>query len=523
MDENKNVSTQSPLKLTIKHLNQNNMVLENVTSTLNGKLFCSVSDGKCEFNLTEKSDLKLNSMTLSFKDQKIILNDIQSLKLLPNSQKTCVADLNAFNINLNTEGVDAYGFINEQKKSVELVSKKMHLSGVFSHDQTPSSLSVQIENADLTTPSLTLNQLNLSSDNIFSDTSPIQLTSTKATTKSPLLKKPFSVALKSLNRQTIVQLKVENTNINLLGKGTLDPFQGTFVGEFSLSPFQVDELPFTLNELTTLLPEGIENISGQITAAGKIKYYSSENISGPMYLGLKNVKFDVNKMTYSNLNSVIGLQSLLPIVSAASQTFFIENIKGLIPLSDVKGTFQLNNQTFRLYNLNAKVANQEMFLSSTIIPFEKPNTSVSLKTTENFDASEIDSYINLDGLKLNGGSLSLSLPINISEKGIDFVSLSMKLNNVNFMADNSGHVDTLNLLAPEDSGYYARSGLMTLNADNTLQVELDGWAVPQKTKKSFSKKDIHLSGSFIDGTSQYAVPQDIWKKLNTLFERGKKK
>ena len=128
-----------------------------------------------------------------------------------------------------------------------------------------------------------------------------------------------------------------------------------------------------------------------------------------------------------------------------------------------------------------------MFLSSTIIPFEKPNTSVSLKTTEDFDASAIDSYINLDGLKLNGGSLSLSLPINISGKGIDFASLSMKLNNVNFMADNSGHVDALNLLAPENSGYYARSGLMTLNADNTLQVELDGWAVPQKTKKSFSK------------------------------------
>ncbi len=515
IDEHQNLTTQNPLKITINKYNQNNLYLSDWSTALNGKLTCFVSDAKCDYELNKKSELKVGIAKLNYKDQQIVFNDNRPIELYPNGKTNFSWQLNpfAFQMDLITKNIDSYGYLNDEKKDLDLMIQNLILKSSFG--LLGSSLALDINNGYFSSPSWNLENITLSSKDIFDKTIPLNLTANHVTTSSKLLKKPFDLKWMTLTDQSVLEIKINDTDIRLKAQGALDPFKGTFTGQFVLFPIQLENLNFPLNELSDLFISGLEDLSGSFIARGQLKF-SGNNIMGPMYIGLKNVHFKSNQTEFVNLNTVVGLQSLSPIQSASNQPFFIEKIKSLSTLYNVDGTLQFINKNIRFNNLEAQIANQDVFLNSAIVPLENPNGVFYFKSEENFSNNTLAPSLNLQGIEISDGSGSLAVTVDVSPEGVYLPAITLKVSDSSF-TPKADQMDLFDLFTTGQTRYFVRNGVFTLTQGNHLQTEADGWYLPYSQKKSLSQKEILLQQDLFKETTLIGVPKKLEKLLQQVF------
>ena len=276
-------------------------------------------------------------------------------------------------------------------------------------------------------------------------------------------------------------------------------------------------LRFDLSELSSVFPKSLSGLSGQVAAAGQLHFAGVANIAGPLYLGFQNVSFKAKDTLVGPVNGVIALQSLVPLVSAPNQNLFIGKINTLVPLTNINASFQLENQAVRLLGMTAGLGSETLSLSPALIPYRKPNALLYLKTDKEFDIAKMTPFLNLTGMTPVGGTGSLAIPVDVSEKGINPSSATLKVNNVT-LRQNAGKKDVIGLFKQGNDAYMIRNGQLVLDKDNLLQVDLDGWLMPMRKREAFTQNDIQLDKPLFKAGKETPVPAKIQDRQKLLFQ-----
>ena len=512
------ISTSAPIQMKINRLVRNTTVLEGVEGTLNGEMQCSFATSGCQYDLSQEAVLRYQNLAIRYKEQNIVINESGTLTFMP-SANTLTLQLQDSKIGLNwiLSNVSLSGFYNVQTNPLHLTADTCQLSGNFSTQVSQDSFDAKVENGFYQAPNLTMTGIDLTAQDLYNPTAPIRFSATEVSTSSPLLKQPVSVDMTYLNRQIKANVQIKDTDITLIAEGIFQPFQKTFIGQFKMPSVDLAKLPFDLSEFSAVFPKSLTDVSGQITAVGQLHFAGAANIAGPFYLGLKDVSFQAKETPVGPINGVIALQSLIPLVSAPNQNVFIGKIETLVPLTNINASFQLENQALRLLNATAELGNENLSLSSALIPYRKPNALLYLKTDKDFDISKLTPFLNLTGITPVGGTGSLAIPVDISEKGVELSSATLKVNNVT-LRQVAGAKDVIGLFSQGNDAYMIRSGQLILDKNNLLQVDLDGWLMPMRRREAFTQNDIQLDKPLFKAGKELPVPTKIQDRQKLLFQ-----
>ncbi len=512
------VSTSLPLQMKINRLVRNATLLEGVEGLLKGKLNCNLSKIECNYDLTQEAIIRYQNLSTKYKEQNININDSGAITFLPSSDVLSLK-LQDSSIGLNwiMSKVDLNGYYNLPSNTLHLAADTCQLSGHFSVQINQDSFDVKVENGLYETPALVMKGIDLMADDLYNPTAPIHFSSKEVTTSSPLLMRPVSVDMTYLNRQIKANVRVKDSKLSLIAEGVFQPFQKNFVGQFKIPTIDLSELPFTLSDLSSVFPENLTNLSGQLIAAGQLNFAGSANVSGPFYLGLKDISFRLNDTPVEQLNGVIALQSLIPLVSAPNQNLFIGKIDTLVPLTNINASFQFENQALRLLGARSELGDESLSVASALIPYRKPSALLYLKTDKDFDIARMTPFLNLTGVTPVGGTGSLAIPVNISENGVELSSATLKVNNVT-LRQIPGKPDIMGLFQQGNNAYMIRSGQLIYDPDKKLQVDLDGWLMPMRKREAFVQKDIQLEKPLFKPGKIQPIPQKIQDRQKLLFQ-----
>lgn len=512
------VTTSEPLQMKINRLVRNTTILEGVEGTLNGDLNCNLSQMECHYNLIKETFVRYQNLALKYKGQNVVIDDSGNILFRPSSDTVFLRMKDSFvGLNWVMAGVDLNGFYNQQANTLHMTADEAQLSGHFSTQVDQDFFDIKVKDGAYQTPPLTMKGIDLVADDLYNPTAPIYFSAKEVTTSSFLLTRPVSVDMTYLNRQVKANVHVKDTSISLEAEGILQPFQKTFVGQFKMPAIELKNLPFDLSDLSSIFPKNLKKPSGQIVASGRLHFAGGANISGPLYVGLKNVSFNLDEVPVERVNAVIALQSLVPLVSAPNQNVFIGKINSFIPLTNINGLFQLENQSVRLLGINADLAGQDLSVASALIPYRKPNALLHLKTGKDFDISTMLPFINLAGFTPVGGTGTLSVPVDVSEKGIEMSSATLKVNNVT-LKQIPDKTDVLGLFQQGNKAYMIRNGQLIFTKGNQLQVDLDGWLMPMRKREAFAQKDVSLDKPLFKAGKINPVPQKIQDRQKLLFQ-----
>ena len=512
------IFTDVPLQMTINRLVRNTTVLEGVEGVLNGELKCDLSQAECHYNLMKDAVISYQNLSIRYKEQNIVIDDSGSFSFLPTSDTLSFKlQDSAIGLNWKMAGVNLNGYYNTPSNLLRLSADTCQLTGYFSTQLDQDSFDAKVENGFYDAPNLTMKGINLTADDLYNPAAPIRFSAQEVQTVSPLLMKPVSVDMTYLDRSVKAEVRVKDADIVMTANGTLQPFQKTFSGQFKLFPVDLKTLPFELSELSTVFPKSLSNLSGKVAAAGQLNFAGSANISGPLFLGLENVRLNIKETPVGPVDGVIALQSLLPLVSAPNQNLFISKIDTLVPLTNVDVSFQLENQSIRLLGIKANLGDEELSTSSALIPYRKPSALLYLKTDKDFDINKFVSYMNLTGTIPSGGTGSLAIPIDVSENGIELTSVTFKVNNLTLKKSQT-ETDVLGVFDQGNKSYVARSGQLIFDRDNQLQVDLDGWLMPARKREAFAKKDVKLNAPLFKIGNIMSVPSKINNRQKQFFQ-----
>ena len=483
------IETTAPLHVKIDRLVYNSALLEGVSSDLNGQLSCSLKEGECAYTLREQAKALYSKIALKYKGQSIEINEAGAVLFRPTSNTlSCKLANSELALNWDLSEVNLTGFYNTQANFLNLKTNSARMIGHFWDDFQRNNFNIVVHEAAYLTPYLGMEGINLEAENLMDETSPVNFSARNIKTSSTLLTQPVSVNITYLNRQIKADVSVDDSDIKLTAEGVLKPFQRMFVGQFRLFPVNLGELPFSLSELSPLFSKKITNLSGEVMAMGQLNFSSPTNIGGPLYVGLKDVNFDFEGTKIQNVNSVIALQSLAPLVSAPKQVVSIGKINSRVPLTNLIGSFQLENQALRLLNVDAELGKEPLMMTNALIPYRSPNALLYLKSAKDFKMESFVPYLNIPGATVLGGTGSLSIPISVSEGEIDLTSVVLKMNNVTLQKDKNKK-DVIGLFQKGNDAYMIRTGQFILDNSNYLQVDLDGWLMPMRKKDPFAKTD----------------------------------
>lgn len=512
------ISTTAPIQMKINRLSRNTTFLEGVEGTLNGELKCSLSQMNCQYDLSKEAVLSYQNLATRYKEQNIVIDDSGSLTFLP-TQGTLSLQLQDSKIalNWNISKIDLNGFYNVQTNPIHLSADSCQLSGHFSTQINQDMFDVKVENGVYQTQPLTMKGIQLSADDLYNAMAPIYFSAEELTTSSPLLTQPVSVDMTYLNRKVRANIQVKDTDIKIIAEGTLQPFQKTFSGQFKMPAVELKDIPFALSELSSIFSKRINQPSGLVTASGQLNFSGSANISGPLYVGLKNLNFNLDDTPIQQMDGVITLQSLLPLVSSPNQNIFVGKIDALVPLTNVKASFQMENQAVRLLGADAELGNEKLFLSGALIPYRKPSALLYFKSEKDFEMVKFIPFMDFVGITPVGGTGSLAVPVDVSEKGITIPSMTLKMNNVT-LRQKAGKKSDISLFDQGNDAYMIRNGQFIYNKGAQLQVDLDGWLMPMRKRVPFAQKDIHLTTPLFKSGEMETVPSKIQDGQKILFQ-----
>ena len=515
--QDKKLKTNKPLRINLRRLVHKSMIIEGLDTIMTGELVCSAEEMGCSYSLRDNAILNMKNIQFDVKGQLVRFTNNPSLTVLPAQKENIRLQLSSpyLQIEAPIKNVKLTGVAGEKSEDLSLDASTMNLQITLAQKTSDTHFRILVQNANYLTSDLSMNRVNLLINDYFDDTSKIQFSAYTIQTGSNLLKKPISLEVTNVGTQTAIQAQITDTNFVLNAQGSFDPFKFSFAGRFAIPVFDLDDLPFNLSELSSVFPNNISDLKGLFAASGQLKINGISSIVGPFYTSLKDVSFNWDKTAISGVNGVLGFQSLEPLITNNNQRLFVQNIQSFIPISNLLFQFYINNQSLRLSSVSGQVAGQDVIMSSALIPLKTPNASLPLRTAENINLSNLNTYFNLPGIILENGSGSFNLPVTITENGIGFGDLTIKISNGTWQK-NKNQPDVLHLFGPSDMSYVVRSGQLILTPQKQLQIDLDGWRFPSKAKDSFGPVNIELSDTLLKMSPLQYVPSDI-QKLQSKF------
>ncbi len=484
IDSFSSINSLSPVNVKIFSLIQPTFEIKNLETTLYGNLSCKKLN--CSYDITDPTTVSLHN--LIYKGSSHTYTSEKPFQFIANPQEKVVQISRDFaSLKLKGEGLNYEGTKNINNAKLVLDAETFSLETADLNPDRTASFSAQ--NLNFTNSSQEIKNASVFIKNIYDPEDQFSLqTNYIHLFKNEAIKKPFALNIESLKGRTRATALFAGGRIQARFDGSMDISTGHFKGTIFVPPIDLrrsSDLP----QLTNLFPDGLEDLAGKMSLYGKIDWKNDTQISGPLYLSLKDVYFTKGNTKVKNLNTVLTLQSLKPFISQSAQNVAIDEIESGIALQNIRSSVKFENQQLRIFSLTGSFADIKLTADHTAIPYKSENTPIYFRNGS-IRWKDITPYLNVSGLSLEGTG-NIYLPLEITPQSINVKNGEVKLINttVKYTGTNP---ELKNALFKNNDEYIIRSGTLTLNSrqNNTIDayINIEG-REKNATEHQFYKTD----------------------------------
>ncbi len=512
------IISDKPIKIVVQNFQNQDLSLSNLSATLNGRLECK--EMACSYKIDRSSPVFVRESSLLFNGDTIRSSGEYSFLLGPNNRQTINWRDNRITFNALAERMSFSGYRNSQVSPVSLTIPWGTYKGEIDLAKGTKVMSADMRDTSVKTPEFSASKVTFKSADIFDERARIEINAGHVLmTESEIFKQPFKLVLDQTGLDTKALISLSNNAIRLSFSGVARLLSGEFRGNVFLHEVDLSQIYTPLNQISSLFPDFMQNAKGKIGALGTVYWKNSKQITGPLYVSLKDVGFGTNGWSVEGLNTVLTLQSLEPLITPANQKIFISNFKGPIILQNILLDGKADSQFFKLNKATAMLLDISLQADSALIPRKTTNATVFFKNNS-VNWAMANRKLNLGGMYLSGRG-SVLLPIEFRDSRANIKNAEIKMSN--------GEIDLskmrdkkLKSYFGDASRYVVRTGTLLMNSSDTnenmttLNISLDGRLVPGVQIKTVRENlDENLS-KYIRILAPQAVPEDIVKKQQII-------
>ena len=508
--EKEALKMQGIVTIGSKQFNLYNISFKNLNTKLDADIICTTWK-QCTASVVKNSDIVIPELQFEHQRQTFKAESPVTLTLKPQRELVLMdATQPDFHLafNLGVQNLVFEGKKTDSSEKLDITSEKANLKAVWSD---ASRIAVNFKGLNYDSPTTSFKNATLDIADLLQSTAQIKMQAQDMRLiNQPLLSQPFEMNFNMVGSQAAARLKFKEQPIVIGLEGTLALPQRAFSGKLDMAPFDLKDLTLPLNELWPDIPETVKNAKGKVAARGLLNWSNGHASGNPLYIGLKDVSFDLGKTKIEGVNTVLAAESLLPLTTKPSQHIFVQNIQSLIPIQDVYAEFQLDNQSLKMNQLLAAVATIPVMLPPSIITPKNNGLMLYLKNTQPVNLKQVQKAINLPGFKIAEGIASLSIPIEFQEGTFDIPNVTFKVQDTQLNWAKSPSSAFGN-----STGYIIRNGQFILDQDKMLRMSLNGRVLPSKKPKEVQFQQIPLPEDFISTENHRGPPKDIlgWQKV----------
>ena len=514
---NKNaIHITGPLTISSKQFNMQNFGLIGMSAPLNVDIKCQ-DWAQCIFSLKEKAFVTVQDAWIQSQRQTLHTQESLQFTLLPQEEAFILREKNPYiSFTLPIQTLDVKGVVEGLDQKLSLRTSSAVLSGDVADTSTDASrLALKANELFYQSPAMVIENATLNAENLLSHTSNLQMQSNSVQLANlPLFSHPFNLDLTMLGNKSTAKLTFHDTPITMQLDGQLSLSQKAFAGQVRINPFNLEELSIPLHDLWPSVPTSLRNITGQIAVIGQVTWLGAHNISGPLSVGFKDISFDLNDAKVSGLNTVLMLETLQPLVTKPNQHLYVRTINDLIPFQGLDTVFQLDGQNLRLNQLSTSVSGILLNLPASVIAVKNPNALLYLKNDQPIQAKDFPKSFHIEGIGVASGTANLSVPLAIQNGIVSIPNITLKMQNTLIQNKNGDEYEDI---FNESDSYFIRSGQITLDRDNLLQLVFNGRLLPSKTPKDVQFNDVQVPDDLFKTLPDQELPKDINMRLNVLF------
>lgn len=485
IDSLSSVNSLSPITLNIQKLIQPSVEIDNLETTLHGNLSCKKLS--CAYDITDSSDIKLQKLV--YKDSAHTYTSTKPIQFKINPKEKAIQISKDFtSVKISGDNLNYEGEKTPLQTSLQLSADSFSLETTDLNPERTASFSAQ--NLNFKNTSQEIKNASIFIKNIYTPDEQFSLNSDYVQLfNNDVIKKPFALNISSTNGQTQAVTTFANDSIQAKFNGIINLDSGHFKGTIFIPSIDLEKTS-NLDQLSNLFPKNVDNLKGTISLYGNIDWKNDTQISGPLYLSLKDVSFSKGETKVKNLNSVLTLQSLKPFISQSAQYIAIDEIAGDISMQNIRGSVKFENQMLRLFSLKGSFANVPLTADHVSIPYKSESAFIYFRNGS-VNWQNINSYLKIKDLSLNGTG-SIYLPIELTPENIKVKNGEVKFSNT--LLKYTGKDSKIkNTLFKSDNEYSIRNGTVNLNsAQNKLldaYINLEG-REKNETEHQFYKTDM---------------------------------
>lgn len=511
-------STQKPIKLKIAAFKTSQVNLSNVTATLNGQLDCDHFN--CTYQIQKASPVFARELSLLFQNDTIKSSEEVSFSLQPNQKQTFVYTNNDFVYNMKIASIVFSGYRNTSVTPISLTAGTTHVDGQYHLINQSRKMKLNTEKVNLSTPEITLNNMTFKRANVFDDKSVLLLTADRVEiTQNDLLRAPFKLSLEKtgVGLDTKAQMTIENVvRVSFAGVGRL--LTGEFSGNIHIPEFDLSAVKTPLTQISSLFPAGISDVSGKVAVLGRINFKNAKQVTGPLFVSLKDIGFALKNEKVSGLNTVLLMQTVSPLLSAPNQKVFIAEATGAVPFQNLMADIKLDNQFLKVTSANLTLAGIPFSADSAFVSLKSDNAALHLKNNA-VSLTDISKYLNLDGAVLTGKS-AVTVTLELDKGLMALQDGDIKISGAELALDKVQD-GKIKKYFTDSKTYIIRSGTLFVDsniADDTvnMNVSLDGRLSPAGKIKNIRETIVTPLKQLVKPVEVLSVPEDIVRKQQAV-------
>lgn len=510
-------ATVKPIKIVIQSFQNQDILLSNVSLTLNGELGCE--NQVCSYRVRQFSPIFVKESSVLFNSDIIKSNNEYSFSLAPNNKDTVVWKESKLSYDVNIERATFSGYKNARLSPVSLSAAAVGIKGFYDFANMAQKLTLSIQRLIAITPEFSLTNASFRNDDVFDENSHITLSAGKVSlVDNNVFKAPFKLTMDKNGLETKAVLGLDNNTVQVSFSGLSRLLSGEFKGNVFLHPIDLKKLSMPVDQLSGLFPAGIENLNGRVAGLGSVYWKNSKQITGPLYISFDDVGFRFKDVTVSGMNTVLSLQTISPLLTPSGQKIFIKKIEGAVPFQNVLMDLKLEPQFIKLSAMTAFMAGIPMQADAALIATRSSAFTLFFRNNA-VDWASANPYLNLNGALISGKG-SVLLPIEVRDGVVSVKNAEAKITNGDIsLAKAKGSVFAENFGSA--TGFFIRTGSVFMNSgekDDIVDVtlSLEGRLQPTQQIKNIKETFSQPIGKIISPMKSSPIPPEIVKKQHII-------
>ena len=422
------IQTNDPIYVSLSSNYSSDLKVTALSGTLTGELTCQLFD-TCLYRLDKPA--VLGTKSISVRDQGYEVNSKSRFQfMLEPTQKFVDISFKTGIIDFDFNTKD-FVFNGEQvgtKGDVILKARKGNATGYLNLWDKDIVAKVSLDGFSYQNPFVDLKQGRLVSENIFDDNARVFLSAPSVTLNgNTAIKVPFELSYDRNNGVSNISALLENKQVQLLFAGAFDWNSGYINGQLVIPTVDLGGLWQPLNRISDIIPPDFKKTFGKLAAYGSISGNLYSGLTGPFYLSLSDFGFETDQLEIKDLNTVLSLQSLVPLVTDSEQEIYIGDINSVIPISNVDIILKAEDNYAQVKELSADVAGIRLNAGETVVPYKNIGTLIYLRNQD----EDLTGIMKVNKLKdwKNIGSIrgSILFPLEIKDMSLSIKNAILQL------------------------------------------------------------------------------------------------